>query len=284
MPKFCAREQRHSGRGGNVVFCRRYCMIHGGDIERLLNHLVGASDQCVWNIEFERLGGLQIYVQRDFGGPLDRQVAGLVALENAPSIISSQAVRVADVGSVTQQTAGRGEFASLVYRRYAVAGSQHSELFAVAGKKWGAANHQRVRLQLDTLCENSIKVLFACGVQHMKLQSEGTAWWKHRSDRGLSKSGIIPVHEQSHGTRIGKQCVQQFRQFWRYLLRQLCHACNVAPWPIEVSDQAQLDRVGARFKDNRNTRGRRLCGKRRRSAARGNYSHLTTNQISGHRR
>ena len=36
--------------------------------------------------------------------------------------------------------------------------------------------------------------------------------------------------------------------------------------------------------DNRNSRGRRLCGKRRRSAARGNYGHLTTNQISGHRR
>src|SRR5262245_64036067 len=114
-------EQKYSGRGtrafgttswrmrpgrlpmpihcGKCRPCRCYCTIRGGDIERLLNHLVGAPDQCVWNVELERLGGLQIYVQCDFSGPLDRQVAGLVALENAPSIISGQAVCVADVGS-----------------------------------------------------------------------------------------------------------------------------------------------------------------------------------------
>jgi hypothetical protein len=58
------------------------------DIEGLLNHLVSASDQRVRDAEPERLGGLQVYLQRDFSGPLDWQVAGLVALENPPSVVS----------------------------------------------------------------------------------------------------------------------------------------------------------------------------------------------------
>ena len=41
------------------------------DIE-LFDHLVGAPDKCVGNVDTERLGGLQVDVQLDFSGLLDR--------------------------------------------------------------------------------------------------------------------------------------------------------------------------------------------------------------------
>ena len=38
----------------------------------LFDHLVGAPDKCVGNVDAERLGGLQVDVQLDFSGLLDR--------------------------------------------------------------------------------------------------------------------------------------------------------------------------------------------------------------------
>ena len=64
----------------------------------------------------------------------------------------------------------------------------------------------------------------------------------------------------------------------------LGHARDVAARPVQAGDEAKLDRVGAQFEDDRNSRGRRLCRERRRSAGRGNHGHLTMNQIGHHRR
>jgi hypothetical protein len=46
----------------------------------LLNHLVGAREQRLRNVEAERLGCLEIYCQFELGRMLDRQVGGLVTL------------------------------------------------------------------------------------------------------------------------------------------------------------------------------------------------------------
>ena len=78
----------------------------------LFDHLVGARRlACSGHGEAERLGGLQVDVQLDFGGLLDRQVGGLVALENPAGIDAGQAICVRNVRSVAQQTSGRGELA-----------------------------------------------------------------------------------------------------------------------------------------------------------------------------
>src|SRR6266700_397043 len=49
----------------------------------LLDHLVGAREQRRRNRQAERPGGRKVEDQLDFGGLLDRQIGGLLALENA---------------------------------------------------------------------------------------------------------------------------------------------------------------------------------------------------------
>src|SRR6516165_9827977 len=78
--------------------------------------------------------------------------------------------------------------------------------------------------------------------------------------------------------------MQQFQPLRDYLPVQLSYAGDVAARPVKTGDEAELDRVAARFKDDRNGCGRRLRCECRRSAGRGNHGHLTMNQIGRHRR
>jgi hypothetical protein len=64
----------------------------------------------------------------------------------------------------------------------------------------------------------------------------------------------------------------------------LGHARDVTAGPVKAGNEAEPDRVVARFEDDRNGGGRRLCRKRRLSGSRGNHGHLPMNQISRHRR
>ena len=131
------------------------------------------------DVDAERLGGLQVDVQLDFGDLLDRQVGRLFALENPAGIDAGQAVCVRNVRSVAQQTSGRGELAPLVDRRHRVAERQRGELFAPAREECIGADHEPARSQLDQLCEDSIEVTFGAGIQDMELQPEGTSRCLH---------------------------------------------------------------------------------------------------------
>ncbi len=111
----------------------RYVPI--ADIGTLFDHLVGARLHCRRHVEAERLSRLQIDVEPDFGGLLDRQVARFFALENPAGINARQAVCLPKVRSVAQQTSGHGEVAVLVDRWHRVAERQCGKLFTPAAKK-----------------------------------------------------------------------------------------------------------------------------------------------------
>src|SRR5262245_51106058 len=143
-----------------------------------LDHLVGTPDERVGDGDAECLGGLEVNVQLNFGCLLDRQVSGLVALENAAGIDAGQTVCVRNGGSITQQTSSCRKLSIREDRRHRALERQRGELFAPAPKEWAAANHEPAYPQLDQLCEGSIKVTFGAGIQDMQL---------HRSEEHTSE-------------------------------------------------------------------------------------------------
>src|SRR5262245_4193288 len=56
------------------------------------DHLVSAADKRQWNREAERLGGLEIDYQLDFGGLLHRKIGWFFALEDAARIHAGETV------------------------------------------------------------------------------------------------------------------------------------------------------------------------------------------------
>src|SRR5262249_38825308 len=77
--------------------------------------------------------------------------------------------------------------------------------------------------------------------------------------------------------------MQQFQLLREYLQVQLSYARDVAARPVKAGDEPELDRVAARFEDDRNFCGRRLGCEGWRRGGRGNHGHLTMNQIGRHR-
>ena len=58
----------------------------GTDAAASFDHLVGAGKQRRWDVDAERLGGLEINHQFEFGRQLDRQIGRFLAFEDAINV------------------------------------------------------------------------------------------------------------------------------------------------------------------------------------------------------
>src|SRR5207247_1623179 len=94
----------------------RYSLL-GPDFHRLdrtslrlahsFDHLVGEREQLVWNLEAERLSGLEIDDQLELGWLHHWKIGGLRTLENPTDIDAYLAICVGKIASVAHQATGR---------------------------------------------------------------------------------------------------------------------------------------------------------------------------------
>lgn len=79
---------------------------------------------------------------------LNRQVGGLLALEDAASINASLPVRVTDIAAVTHQATGRSEIANRMDRWYSMLERQSGKLLCPAIEKYVSGDDEPTNLQL----------------------------------------------------------------------------------------------------------------------------------------
>src|SRR5438128_6385923 len=83
----------------------------------LLDDLVGASEERERERKSERLGGLHVDNQLDSRDLLDRQVGGLVALENPAGVEAGDAIYLGSKAAVAHEAAGFNACTALEDRR-----------------------------------------------------------------------------------------------------------------------------------------------------------------------
>ena len=111
----------------------------------LLDQFVSAHPQGHGEFKAERRGGLQVDDQLDFSNLLDRQVGGLLALEDTAGVDASRMERIRNAASVAYQAASRDELAKMVDRGYCIADSKCCELLKPATEECIGANHEPAR-------------------------------------------------------------------------------------------------------------------------------------------
>src|SRR4249919_3694676 len=86
-----------------------------------LDHVVGEREHFGWNLKAEGPGSIEIDDQLEFSWLHNRQVGGLLTLENAGRIEPNLTIGVSNVDAVAHQTAGRNKLPKLVHGGHRVA-------------------------------------------------------------------------------------------------------------------------------------------------------------------
>src|SRR5437588_10830676 len=82
--------------------------------DTLFDHLIGAAKHGKRNRDAQCLGCPQIDNQLDLGGLLNRQIGGLVALEDASSIVANEPVVFGFTAAIAHEATGGDEPAQFV--------------------------------------------------------------------------------------------------------------------------------------------------------------------------
>src|SRR5690349_11339136 len=109
----------------------------------LFDHLVGEREELVWNLEAERLGGLEIDHQLELGWLHDRQIGWLCSCDYPARIGADLAVCVGQMRTIADEATGRDKLATIVNRRNFVICRQHDDLMRTANKEWIGADDER---------------------------------------------------------------------------------------------------------------------------------------------
>src|SRR5262245_42103021 len=227
--------------------------------------------------------GAYTSVHRDFSRLLHRQVGRLLALENPTDIVAGEAVSVRNVRSVTQQTSGRGEPASLVDRWHRVAESQRGKLFPPTVKKRSGPSTSplaRNWISFAKTPSNSRSVLaFKTWSSSPKLGAAACISFVLVS----AIVGLAGLTSRAMTLAVGTNSCSNCSRFGAIATFVLVTPVTLPPGRLRLATSPSRTGSEAISKTIGMVVGR-LCRKRRRSARRGYHGDLTVDQISHHRR
>ena len=124
--------------------------------------------------------------------------------------------------------------------------NRHPHPHGIAGDK------QRVGPVSRELCKSFVDLGAAAGVQDAELQANGLCRLFHLLQSRFSIHGIRRIHEHRnpHGGR--HYLAQQLQPLCIHLLKEKIKASDIAAWPREVGNKAELDRIVRDPKHNGN--------------------------------
>src|SRR5882757_5870607 len=138
-----------------------------GSEDRLLDHLVGGGQQRLGDGEAEGFGGLEVDDELEPCRPPHRQIAGLLAAENATGIDAELAILLRDVGPVAHQSAGFGKVTLEIERRHPMLRGQRYDFHPMAGKEAAGTDKQDLGPLFHKARKSRVDVANVTSIEHL---------------------------------------------------------------------------------------------------------------------
>src|SRR5262252_8719543 len=181
----------------------------------------------------------------------------LLALENPAGVHAGLAICVGDACSVAHQAAGFGKGTQGIDRRHPMVGRQRNNLYTTVVEQRARTYQQCISRLLGKPRKRRINVADGGGLEDFDFLSEGRGRSLNVRDKGLCGGEVgIDQHANAMGSRL--QLMQQPNLLCPKLSSDKRDTGDIAAWPVETGDEAELNRVAAACEDDRDRRSRRL--------------------------
>src|SRR6516165_10267426 len=192
-----------------------------------LNYLVGERKQLGRNVEAERLGGLEVDDELEFGGLNHRQVDRLLAPEYPPSIDAGLPVGIGHAGRVAHYAAGRDELAHGIDRRNPISSRQLDKPLPVGGRERAATDEQRASPALHERCKGTLEVTLTLDLENDELLPDGLRRGLHFSALSLGVR-TARIDEHANCRRFWDELAQHVQSLRPQLDGEKAHAGDIA--------------------------------------------------------
>jgi hypothetical protein len=175
--------------------------------------------------------------------------------------------------------------APAISRRHGISGRERYDAITVCEKKAVSTYKKSVRPFHGRINEGPLDPIQVACIQEFQLHPERARCSLHLLCFGLSKYRVCRIAEIGNGAHSGYQYEQQFKPLRGDFGQKKIDACKIASRTIESVDQADLDRVGALHKNDRDRLSRLLGGKSSKcTLQRNNHGYLPLDQIGDQNR
>src|SRR6266566_7035348 len=203
-----------------------------------LDHLVGAQQDRSWHFKAERLGSPEIEDKFKFCSLLDRNIAGLAALENLIGEYRCATECCGKIDSIADDAAGLHQLPGSDRKKAPLV--RECRYCGDVGKKYRIfADQDRLDMLPLDIVEDPLEFTQRPHRKRLQLQFERLSNSLHRLQFRTHLHGIVRIQENSRSRQLRHRLLEQFDPFGIDFRTEIARSSDVAARPRHASYHAR---------------------------------------------
>src|SRR5712691_2132837 len=206
------------------------------------------------HVDAERLGGLEVDHQLEFGRLLDRQIAGLGALQDLVHVRGSSAIQVGQHRPIAHESARRRKLPVVIHRGQAVVRRKLHDPSLIEVDQVAPERDQGVNTLLLDGREGRFKVVRSSHLDRCKTDTQRGSG-RDRLSHPERGAGDVRTPEHGHTRELWDHRFEQVQSLPGQLRSEVGQSRDVAAGSPEAGRKSFPDRIGTHADDGYRRRG-----------------------------